>query len=335
MPRSRRRPSSRASVDARARPEWGEHSSGPPRSRPSATWRRASRQDRPRALIQMATGSRQDLHRHQLHLPADQVRRRPARAVPGGPRQPRRAGREGVPAVTSRPTTTASSPSCTTSSTCTSNTHRPSRPRRASRTIQRLYSMLKGEPELDPKTWRKRSLFERRRPLLQGAAAGRLQPRASRSRSSTSSSSTSATARSTTSGGRCWSTSTPTSIGLTATPAKQTFGFFNQNLVMEYGHEQAVADGVNVDYDVYRIRTADHARAARTVEAGALSSATATARHAQDALGGARRGPRPTTPTQLDRDVVATDQIRTVIRTFRDKLFTEIFPGRTRGARRR
>ena len=44
-------------------------------------------------------------------------------------------------------------------------------------------------------------------------------------------------------------------IGLTATPSKQTFGFFNQNLVMEYGHQQAVADGVNVNYDVYRIRT--------------------------------------------------------------------------------
>jgi len=44
-------------------------------------------------------------------------------------------------------------------------------------------------------------------------------------------------------------------IGLTATPSKQTFGFFNQNLVMEYNHEQAVADGVNVNYDVYRIRT--------------------------------------------------------------------------------
>ena len=44
-------------------------------------------------------------------------------------------------------------------------------------------------------------------------------------------------------------------IGLTATPSKQTFGFFNQNLVMEYGHERAVADGVNVGYDVYRIKT--------------------------------------------------------------------------------
>src|SRR5574341_1380467 len=44
-------------------------------------------------------------------------------------------------------------------------------------------------------------------------------------------------------------------IGLTATPSKQTFGFFNQNLVMEYGHEQAVADGVNVGFEVYSIRT--------------------------------------------------------------------------------
>ncbi|MFM7000229.1 MAG: DEAD/DEAH box helicase family protein [Limnohabitans sp.] len=44
-------------------------------------------------------------------------------------------------------------------------------------------------------------------------------------------------------------------VGLTATPNKQTFGFFNQNLVMEYGHTQAVADGVNVNYDVYRIQT--------------------------------------------------------------------------------
>ena len=42
---------------------------------------------------------------------------------------------------------------------------------------------------------------------------------------------------------------------MTATPSKQTLGFFNQNLVTEYGHEQAVADGVNVDFDVYRIRT--------------------------------------------------------------------------------
>ncbi len=76
-------------------------------------------------------------------------------------------------------------------------------------------------------------------------------------------------------------------IGLTATPNKQTFGFFNQNLVMEYCHEQAVADGVNVDFDVYRIRTEitragldDRRRDRRQVPRPP---------DAQDALGEARR----------------------------------------------
>ena len=44
-------------------------------------------------------------------------------------------------------------------------------------------------------------------------------------------------------------------IGLTATPDKCTFGFFNENIVSEYTHEEAVADGVNVGYDVYTIET--------------------------------------------------------------------------------
>ena len=48
-------------------------------------------------------------------------------------------------------------------------------------------------------------------------------------------------------------------IGLTATPDKRTFGFFNENIVSEYSHEKAVADGVNVGYDVYLIETEDHA----------------------------------------------------------------------------
>jgi type I restriction enzyme R subunit len=44
-------------------------------------------------------------------------------------------------------------------------------------------------------------------------------------------------------------------IGLTATPDKRTFGFFNENIVAEYTYEQSVADGVNVGYDVYEIET--------------------------------------------------------------------------------
>jgi type I restriction enzyme R subunit len=44
-------------------------------------------------------------------------------------------------------------------------------------------------------------------------------------------------------------------IGLTATPSKNAFGFFNQNLVQEYTHEKAVIDGVNVGFDVFTIET--------------------------------------------------------------------------------
>jgi type I restriction enzyme R subunit len=115
-------------------------------------------------------------------------------------------------------------------------------------------------------------------------------------------------------------------IGLTATPNKQTFGFFNQNLVMEYSHEQAVADGVNVNYDVYRIRTAI-TQAGSTVDAG--YSVQVMNRETR-----AKRWERldddfAYDPDQLDRDVVAPDQIRTIVKAFKEKLFTEIFPGRT------
>ena len=44
-------------------------------------------------------------------------------------------------------------------------------------------------------------------------------------------------------------------VGLTATPGIQTAAFFEQNLVTDYGHAEAVADRVNVDFDVFRIRT--------------------------------------------------------------------------------
>jgi len=115
-------------------------------------------------------------------------------------------------------------------------------------------------------------------------------------------------------------------IGLTATPSKQTLGFFNQNLVMEYNHERAVADGVNVGYEVYRIKTEITEKGSK-VDAGFYvdkrNKLTRKSRWEQldDNL--------EYTAEQLDRSVVAPDQIRTVIRTFRDKLFTEIFPGRT------
>jgi type I restriction enzyme R subunit len=39
-------------------------------------------------------------------------------------------------------------------------------------------------------------------------------------------------------------------IGLTATPDNRTFGYFNKNIVSDYGYEKAVIDGVLVPYNV-------------------------------------------------------------------------------------
>jgi type I restriction enzyme, R subunit len=116
-------------------------------------------------------------------------------------------------------------------------------------------------------------------------------------------------------------------VGLTATPSKQTLGFFNKNLVMEYDHARAVADGVNVDFEVYNIRTKITAQGA-TVEAR-----PDTMLGYRDRQTRALRWESPDEdlsydPNELDRRVVARDQIRTIIRTFRDRLPVDIFPGR-------
>ena len=113
-------------------------------------------------------------------------------------------------------------------------------------------------------------------------------------------------------------------IGLTATPSKQTFGYFNQNLVTEYSHEKAVADGVNVGYDVFRIKT-------KVGEQGGIVEAF-------DFVDRRHRATRKTRweqldaelsfdARQLDRSVVVPDQIRTVLKTYKDNL-PRLFPNR-------
>ncbi|MBM2813805.1 MAG: type restriction protein res subunit [Ignavibacteria bacterium] len=113
-------------------------------------------------------------------------------------------------------------------------------------------------------------------------------------------------------------------IGLTATPDARTYAFFNENIVSEYSHESAVADGVNVGYDVYTIETEI------TTKGGKILKDYVETRSKLD------RKKRWTQldedieykPTQLDRDIVNKSQIRKVIRTFKESLQTEIFPNR-------
>lgn len=115
-------------------------------------------------------------------------------------------------------------------------------------------------------------------------------------------------------------------IGLTATPGKHTLGFFHSNLVAEYPYEQSVVDGVNVGFEVFRIRTTVGEEGG-LVEAGfhvpVRDRRTRAVRYRQ------LDEDLPYRKQELDRSVSVPSQIRTVLRAFRDNLFTELFPGRT------
>ena len=229
-------------------------------------------EDHPRSLIQMATGSGKTFTAANVCYRLDQARGRQADPVPGGPVEPRQAGQAGVRQVhhpgdpakvprrvqrpapdvehdRHRPRGSASPPSSASSrsSRATRNWIRRS-------TSTPIYELPVAEPvevsynpDLPPDTFDviiidecHRSIYGLWRQVLEYFDAHL--------------------------------------IGLTATPTKQTFGFFQQNLVMEYSHDMAVADGVNVDFTVYKIETAI-TKAGSTIETGRV-----------------RRVPRPADP---------------------------------------
>jgi type I restriction enzyme R subunit len=114
-------------------------------------------------------------------------------------------------------------------------------------------------------------------------------------------------------------------IGLTATPDKRTFGFFNENIVAEYSYEQSVADGVNVGYNVFTIETDITKKGAR-LEAREWvdhrDRATRKKRWAETEDDIAYSG------KELDRSVVNVSQIRQVLLAMKTAVETQIFPSR-------
>jgi type I restriction enzyme R subunit len=115
-------------------------------------------------------------------------------------------------------------------------------------------------------------------------------------------------------------------IGLTATPSAHTLGFFFNNLVAEYPYEQSVVDGVNVGFEVFRIKT-------KVGDGGGVVDAsyhvpvrdrrTRAIRYKQlDA-------DLPYTKQELDNSVTVPNQIRAVLQCYKDRLFTDLFPGRS------
>ena len=113
-------------------------------------------------------------------------------------------------------------------------------------------------------------------------------------------------------------------IGLTATPDKRTFAFFNENVVSEYPREQAIIDGVNVGEDIFLIETNVGKNGAhimkQRIEIRSRLSREKRWKELDEDL--------DYKPTQLDRDIVNPSQIRTVIRSFKENVFTTLFPRR-------
>jgi len=113
-------------------------------------------------------------------------------------------------------------------------------------------------------------------------------------------------------------------IGLTATPDNRTFGFFNQNIVSEYTHEEAVTDGVNVGSDVFLIETKITQKGGKIWKGQYVDHREKLTRKKrweqldEDVV---------YSQTELDDKVVNPNQIRTVIRTFKEHL-PEMFPDR-------
>lgn len=114
-------------------------------------------------------------------------------------------------------------------------------------------------------------------------------------------------------------------IGLTATPDERTFGFFNENVVSEYTHEQAVIDDVNVGLDgTYLIETDITKKGAKILKQSIQK---------RERLSRAKRWELLDEdvnyiPSQLDKDVVNPSQIRNIIKAFKNSLFKDIFIGR-------
>lgn len=114
-------------------------------------------------------------------------------------------------------------------------------------------------------------------------------------------------------------------IGLTATPDKRTFGFFDENVVSEYTYEASVIDGVNVPHEIYTIETEI------SKEGSQIKSGWDVTK--REKLTRKKRWEQIDEDinyksNNLDRDVVNPSQIRTIIKEFKKALETTIYPDR-------
>lgn len=114
-------------------------------------------------------------------------------------------------------------------------------------------------------------------------------------------------------------------IGLTATPSKQTLGYFKKNLVSEYTYERSVADKVNVGYEIYSIRTDVGENGGKVDKGFTIPVRDKKTRKQQYETLDEELDYKK---NDLDRTVSVPDHIRAVLQCYKDTIFTELFPER-------
>lgn len=111
-------------------------------------------------------------------------------------------------------------------------------------------------------------------------------------------------------------------IGLTATPVPETMAFFNNNRVSNYTLERSIVDGVNVDCRVYRIKTEVTENGGAILKGQKLKRVT---KYTGDIENIKNEETRSYTKEELNRSVINPAQIKLVLETYRDAVYTEMF----------
>lgn len=111
-------------------------------------------------------------------------------------------------------------------------------------------------------------------------------------------------------------------IGLTATPVPETMAFFNNNRVVNYTLERSIVDGVNVDARIYRIKTEATENGGAILKGDKLKRVT---RYTGEVENIKNEETRNYTKTELNRSIINPAQIKLVLETYRDAVYTEMF----------
>ena len=111
-------------------------------------------------------------------------------------------------------------------------------------------------------------------------------------------------------------------VGLTATPIEETMAFFNNNRIVNYTLEKSIVDGVNVDCRVYSIKTQVTETGGAILEGEKFKEET---RYTGEVKTVSSKETKTYTNKELNRSIINPAQIKLILSTYRDVVYTELF----------